>query len=166
MTYQQRMFTYATNGNLALKPRQTQGFELIEGGRSHAASPAPQSFAMRLPLQAALYEGVPTREQGEATHFQTVACCVVIAATFVLILALSFLFDARASSKRAQVFDAAATAVVTVHSGDTLWEIAEAHPVDGCSVQDVISYIKEENALTTATIQAGQQLIVPATNTR
>jgi hypothetical protein len=53
-----------------------------------------------------------------------------------------------------------ATSVV-VHDGDSVWSLAEAHPVDGYSTQEVVTWIESHNQLESATIQAGQTLDVP-----
>jgi len=54
-----------------------------------------------------------------------------------------------------------ATRTITVHVGQTLWQIAEqVAPRD--DPRDVVDRIRELNALNTAVVQAGQRLIVPA----
>ena len=51
-------------------------------------------------------------------------------------------------------------AVVTVHSGDTLWSIAAARGGDA-DVQDAIDRITATNHLRNATLQPGQKLRIP-----
>jgi predicted Zn-dependent protease len=54
-----------------------------------------------------------------------------------------------------------ATRTITVHVGETLWQIAEqVAPRD--DPRDTVDRIRELNALNTAVLQAGQRLIVPA----
>ena len=48
-----------------------------------------------------------------------------------------------------------------VREGDSLWQIAEAHPVEGRSVADVVQWIQHTNGLNNATLFVGQVLIVP-----
>ena len=53
------------------------------------------------------------------------------------------------------------TRTITVHTGQTLWQIAEqVAPRD--DPRDTVDRIRELNALDTAVVQAGQRLIVPA----
>jgi predicted Zn-dependent protease len=54
-----------------------------------------------------------------------------------------------------------ATEVVTVGTGDTLWDIAAERPDDG-DVLDMVGHIKELNDLDSGTLMAGQKLRVPA----
>jgi LysM repeat protein len=54
-----------------------------------------------------------------------------------------------------------ATEVVTVGTGDTLWDIAAEHAGDG-EVLEMIAHIKDLNDLDSGTLMAGQQLRVPA----
>ncbi|MBQ6651273.1 MAG: LysM peptidoglycan-binding domain-containing protein, partial [Atopobiaceae bacterium] len=51
---------------------------------------------------------------------------------------------------------------VVVMPGDSLWQLAESHPVAGVSTADVVSYISESNDLPSANLQVGQHLLVPA----
>jgi hypothetical protein len=49
-----------------------------------------------------------------------------------------------------------------VHTGDSLWTIAEDHAPEGASVPDVVRWIEQANNLDSALIVSGQALIVPA----
>ena len=54
-----------------------------------------------------------------------------------------------------------ATRTVTVHPGETLWQIAlQVAPKD--DPRDTIDRIRDLNSLDTTVVQAGQRLIVPA----
>ena len=46
-------------------------------------------------------------------------------------------------------------------ANSTLWDIAEAHPIDGRSTAETVDLIAAENGLVGATIHAGQVLRVP-----
>ena len=50
----------------------------------------------------------------------------------------------------------------TVHTGDSLWEIAEDHAPAGMDTATAIRWIEQTNGLDSALIMAGQLLIVPA----
>lgn len=49
----------------------------------------------------------------------------------------------------------------TVQPGDTLWALA-TRLAPGTDVRDVVAQIKDLNGLGTGTLQAGQQLLLPA----
>lgn len=50
---------------------------------------------------------------------------------------------------------------ITVHSGDTLWSIAQEYGDSYRDVREVIDEIKSANQLNTASIQTGQTLQIP-----
>lgn len=52
------------------------------------------------------------------------------------------------------------TTVITVGTGETLWEIASEAAGDG-QVRDMMAQIEDLNALESTSLQAGQQLRVP-----
>ena len=49
-----------------------------------------------------------------------------------------------------------------VSTGDSLWSIAEAHPVEGVSTPEVVSWIVKANNLPNSSVASGQALVVPA----
>ena len=79
-------------------------------------------------------------------------------------IALSFAFFTSAASQRA--FDTASAnvsrAVISVQSGDTLWDIAEEHPVSHLSTSDTVALIRSWNGLTSSELSIGMDLLVPA----
>lgn len=82
--------------------------------------------------------------------------------TVMLILALlvgvtaSLILHGRASSA-----EYAAPARITVHSGDTLWEIASAHAPAGADIREVVFRIRRANNLRTSVLQPGQVIVIP-----
>ena len=50
----------------------------------------------------------------------------------------------------------------TVHAGDSVWSIAESHPIEGYSASDVVTWIMERNNLNNGLIIPGQSLLVPS----
>lgn len=52
-------------------------------------------------------------------------------------------------------------AAVTVSAGDTIWELANEHPVEGLGAQELASIIKDANGLGSYSIHPGQTLLVP-----
>ncbi len=51
--------------------------------------------------------------------------------------------------------------VITVHTGDTLWDIASSWKQEDEDVREVIWRIQTENNLTSSELMPGQQLRVP-----
>lgn len=51
---------------------------------------------------------------------------------------------------------------ITVHSGDTLWSIAQEYSVDdNCDIREVIDDILDLNDLSSAVLSVGQSLKIP-----
>ena len=81
-----------------------------------------------------------------------------IAALIVIVIAL--IYGVMAGVSR----PAAVTSQARIHvdSGDTLWAIAQAHPVPGQSTAQVAETIAQLNGLDGSQVAAGQSLMVPS----
>ena len=90
---------------------------------------------------------------------------VVVGVALALVLAAAACLAAGLVRGHASVASAAQEQVafesVAVQSGDTLWELAEAHPVRGLTTQEVVSLVSERNGLAGSVIQPGQVIQVP-----
>jgi len=85
---------------------------------------------------------------------------VVLVAVLVMLL-FAALSSLRTVTQAGTGSAGPATRTITVHVGQTLWQIAEqVAPRD--DPRDVVDRIRELNSLNTAVVQAGQRLIVPA----
>lgn len=51
---------------------------------------------------------------------------------------------------------------VRVESADTLWSLAQAHPIEGLSTAETVSEIRRLNELPSSSLSAGSLLRVPA----
>ncbi len=141
--------TYLTQGNLALAPVAYPTFTVIEGGRTHE----PQKTLAQVRADRRAHE--------RAAHQATVRMMFVSIVIACAIIAFSMLTDGMANLSRSRAFSGVQTEEVTVLSGDSLWSIAENHPVQNRSTQEVVNWISEQNDLSNATLFAGQRLIVP-----
>ncbi len=131
---------YRTNGTAALKP-QAYSFTVHDGMRRECSK-------------------APERET--LTFLQKLECALIIA---LVVAALGFVLhfvDARAASRFEESLSAYPTTTITVHTGDSLWEIAEDHAPAGMDTATAIRWIEQTNGLDSALIMAGQLLIVPA----
>lgn len=52
--------------------------------------------------------------------------------------------------------------VISVDSGDTLWEVARAHKKDSMDTRQAVHAIQQRNGLTTSEVTVGQTLIIPS----
>lgn len=142
---QQTMTSYGPcEGNLALKPKAPRHarFVVLEGGRGKSAS--------------------ADCRVSEAPRAQNVRFLALGAALIVALLAGALVFSQNLqASRRQQAFSQAPLESYTVSTGDSLWSLAESHPVKGATTQEVASYIKQANHLGSSELLAGQQVEVP-----
>lgn len=150
-------FTY---GNLALEMPERVQTESEPRRRSsglHVVGPLISDGSQQV-LPADAHAALSARK-GSRVH----SCAKgVLALVLALVLAGSgiFLLSARSASAAALIEGVEYTEV-RVASGDSLWALAEAHPVDGLETAQVVELIMEENGLSSATLQPGMLLSVP-----
>ncbi len=143
--------TAMTYGNLALSiegiepvdPR--PHFEVVDGGYAVSWD----------------YRGL-----GSAPSQRTMRPLVIsVAISAVLVLTLFGLFLYGEISAQ-WAYDSAVAATVqeefSVRAGDTLWSIAEEHPIPGLNTADTVSVISEWNNLDGGCLHVGECLLVPA----
>ena len=137
------MYGAYTQGTSALSMHNTQGrqtvpLEVIDGGL--AAAPR-SSASMRSGRQRVLL----------------ILSCLMVA---VFIGCFSFIQASQAIGYASQV-EHAPRKTVTVHQGDTLWGIADAHRADGLTTEESMELIRTWNGLSQGVLTAGEELVVP-----
>ncbi len=144
--------TDMVQGNLALKLETpvAPAFTVVKGGRSGFQT---------LP-------GKPVRSQCVATSSAPVALKVstivalAVAFTLFFVLATS-IFSARHAAYAESVSNVTYE-TVRVQSGDSLWSLAQEHPIEGLSTQETSDMIRNVNHLEHGSLDAGSHLKVPA----
>jgi nucleoid-associated protein YgaU len=58
------------------------------------------------------------------------------------------------------------TSVLRVRQGDTLWQVAEAHPIDGLTTSQVVDALVAANRLGARSLSPGQMIRIPANDQR
>ena len=141
--------TNLVQGNLALKletPSEPT-FTVVKGGRSRFK-----------PVAA-----MPDRAQ----HSVGAAAPVTLKASTIVAFAVAFtLFFVLATTvftaRHAAYADSNVTyETVRVHTGDSLWSLAEEHPVEGLTTQETSDMIRSANHLERGSLDAGAVLKVP-----
>lgn len=144
--------TNMVQGNLALKletPAEPT-FTVVKGGRSRFQ-----------PVAA-----MPNRAQ----HTVAAAAPVALKASTIVAFAVAFtLFFVLATTvftaRHAAYADSVSNVTyetVRVHAGDSLWSLAEEHPVEGLTTQETSDMIRSVNHLERGSLDAGAVLKVPA----
>ena len=144
--------TDMVQGNLALKLETpaAPAFTVVKGGRSGFQT---------LP-------GKPVRNQCVATTSAPVALkastivALAVALTLFFVLATS-IFSARHAAYAESVSNVTYE-TVRVQSGDSLWSLAQEHPIEGLSTQETSDMIRNVNHLEYGSLDAGAHLKVPA----
>ena len=144
--------TNMVQGNLALKLETPDEptFTVVKGGRSRFQ-----------PVAA-----MPDRAQ----HTVVAASPVALKASTIVVFAVAFtLFFVLATTVFTARHDAYADSVsnvtyetVRVHAGDSLWSLAEEHPVEGLTTQETSDMIRSVNQLERGSLDVGAVLKVPA----
>lgn len=89
---------------------------------------------------------------------------VFFATCFVFLVFLGFVVTHFDTLRTKSSLDNSATEIVRVHSGDTIWSIAEDHPIDNVTTNDVVDYIIEVNDLEGGLIRPGQTICIPVSH--
>lgn len=144
--------TDMVQGNLALKLEASAApaFTVVKGGRSGFQT---------LP-------GKPVRSQCVATTSAPVALKVSTIVALAVALTLFFVLATSIFSARHAAYAESASNVtyetVRVQSGDSLWSLAQEHPIEGLSTQETSDMIRNVNHLEHGSLDAGAHLKVPA----
>lgn len=144
--------TDMVQGNLALKLEApaASAFTVVKGGRS--------GFQTLL--------GKPSRSQRVTTASAPAAlkastiAALAVALTLFFVLATS-IFSARHAAYAESVSNVTYE-TVRVQSGDSLWSLAQEHPIEGLSTQETSEMIRSVNHLEHGSLDAGAHLKVPA----
>lgn len=66
----------------------------------------------------------------------------------------------------AAVAPGTAVELISVEQGDTLWSIAESHPIEGLTTRQCVQWIAASNGIEGSVIVPGQAIAVPAARTQ
>lgn len=134
--------SYHVEGTAALSAEERARLRVYEGGAQGAAGTrSPRMDVRRASLALA-----------------------AIVITVLIALGTSTVDSLREASAN-KAIDDAPKELVCVTSGDSLWSIAQAHPVRGASTKSVVSWIMAHNDLSTPALDVGDVLTVPMLQT-
>lgn len=144
--------TDMVQGNLALKLETpaAPAFTVVKGGRSGFQT---------LPGKPARSQCVATTSAPVALKVSTIVA-LAVALTLFFVLATS-IFSARHAAYAESVSNVTYEAV-RVQSGDSLWSLAQEHPIEGLSTQETSDMIRNVNHLEKGSLDVGAHLKVPA----
>ena len=144
--------TDMVQGNLALKYETpvSPSFTVVKGGRcdfqAMVAGPVRSKHAVAVSAPVAL-------------KVSTIVA-LAVALTLFFVLATS-IFSARHAAYAESVSNVTYE-TVRVQSGDSLWSLAQEHPIEGLSTQETSDMIRNVNHLEHGSLDAGAHLKVPA----
>lgn len=146
------VMTYYTTGSEAVRIQPSRTLVLIDGGRDVRSPQSPRTY----------HEQATSKGHRVLTTSQGILAFCLALAVFVSVLSAGLVRDLKIVEARNEALAGIAVEEVVVQPGDSLWQIAEAHPVAGVSTPDLVSYISETNSLPNANLNVGQHLLVPA----
>lgn len=117
----------------------------------------------------ALQQRMAVRRQERMRMASVRATMISIAAVTAALLVFIAVIYSAVSMQHAVAMDSASAVSVEriqVQPGESLWQIAQAHPIKGVSTQETIDYIMSINNLPHENLQAGVMLDVPVYENR
>lgn len=91
-----------------------------------------------------------------------VAICAIIALVLFSVLSVFGMETSKDAGGTFTSDEAVVTEVIAVGPGDTLWDIAEEHPIAGMTTRNCVKWIMSENGLQDTTLHVGQAIVVPS----
>lgn len=150
-------------GNLALAPSYPS-YRVLEGGQSKQRVQAKRNTHVTCDCEVRSRSNHMVVRTRQARAASVRATLLAIASMALVIAVLSLVWqlpDIIAASRVQHALQDASYQTVVVHSGDTLWDIAQNHSVSGCSTTELVSHIRDINNIQDACLQVGMQLSVP-----
>ena len=137
-------------------------FKVIEGGLSRPAMPETLCHDRVRNIAPSVPEvGDETFPQPHPKHSGPV-CFLVALSIALAICVVSVMSSNLIESRIRDSVSYVPSGEYFVVSGDSLWSIAESHPIQGHSASEVVTWIMERNNLENGLIVAGQCLAVPS----
>ena len=137
-------------------------FRLIEGGQTRGTAPADIRDA-EIPRMGVRVQRTAVREARRPhPEHSGLVCFLAAIAIVVAICVISVIGSSVIESRVSRSIESVPSCEYHVSSGDSLWSIAERHPIEGHSASEVVTWIMERNELESGLIFPGQSLMVPA----
>lgn len=118
-------------------------------------------------VEGSLGHARPERQVTHRSETRTSRLARVCAAAGVAVMFLIvFVAGVSAFSSRADLVSQAASEVAwaetSVREGDSLWTLAESHPIEGLSTQETADIIESYNSFDSVVLIAGDTVLVPS----
>lgn len=112
--------------------------------------------------KTSLKSGYVVKQQRTASnyHWRLARGLFFLFAFLLLFTGFSFMHTS-ASTEQVQP-NASEELVISVDSGDTLWELAKTYKKSSMDTRDAVHYILKHNNLSSSELRSGQVLIIPA----
>lgn len=166
-------------GSLALSA-QTPRFRVIQGGnmdqkraamavsarhqadsRDSRVKRAKTITSNRKPQQAKKRTCV-TRAGKSALAVHNTAMVKVFSIVLALVMACTWLaVDMHTKQSVDNALASVSYETIVVHQGDSLWSIAQKHPVPGCTTDQLVHHIRAYNGIEDACLSCGMRINVP-----
>ncbi len=101
-----------------------------------------------------------TPDVGRSSSFRTRLEVLLLAAIVTLLIV------GAVSTARPRLTSPHTTSVLKVRQGDTLWQVAEAHPIDGLTTSQMVDVLVAANQLGAHSLTPGQMIRIPTYDSR
>ena len=114
----------------------------------------PQQAKKRASVAVANKSAIAMRDVALVKVF-SIALALVMACTWLVV-------DMHTKQSVDNALASVSYETVVVHQGDSLWSIAQNHPVPGCTTDQLVHHIRDINGIEDACLSCGMRINVPA----
>lgn len=128
-----------------------------------SGSSAPVSTVRKVTAPAKFTYAAKTQSQQTARVRRGLTAARLFFLLFAfLVLFSGFAFAHSFASGEAGVPASADEIVISVDSGDTLWELAASYKKEGMDTREAVHSVMKRNGLSSSALEVGQELVLPA----
>lgn len=125
-----------------------------------ASSSVPAVCPQTLRASAPVASGFKAPRSVSKVRPKVLGACAVALVIAFMVLAINVPLQSAARISRAS--ETAARETVIVRGGDSLWNLAERHGIDGLTTDQTVEVIRSWNTLATSMLTPGDEIVVPA----
>lgn len=96
-----------------------------------------------------------------ASQVEALRVCVVVLVIGVALMFAAFVGEGAHEAIASRRISSMPTETISVYPGETLWGVAQDHPVDGVSTKELVEWLEWRNDLSSSLLTPGQTLLIP-----
>jgi hypothetical protein len=131
-------------------------YDAERDGRPANEQPAPAIDRTRETRLHGVMRPTPCRVPRDTSQLLISSLALVLA-----LMVASWGADVIRANQRMSTLDVVPLCEIAVGPDDSLWSIAETHPVEGVSTPELVAWLRETNGLESSALALGETLCVP-----